>query len=233
MFIHLVFDLLALASAGLISLWFWGKYRLERPAGIIQPAQYHYYQVALLLGLAVGSVGFGTLNLYLAGHGGVAKSMLGGICGAVVAAEIFKYFSGIRQSTGLYFVPGLLVLMAVGRVGCFLAGLPDFTYGVVTDLPWGVDFGDGLARHPVQLYESATLLLFLGVLLRSFSLQPAFWQRRGFYLFILGYAGQRFGWEFLKPYPPVLAGLNLFHGLSLLLIIYALFMLTRNHAHDP
>ena len=41
--------------------------------------------------------------------------------------------------------------MAIGRIGCFLTGLPDATYGIHTDLPWGVDFGDG-ARHPTQLY---------------------------------------------------------------------------------
>lgn len=51
--------------------------------------------------------------------------------------------------------------MAVGRLGCFFAGLPDYTYGVPTDLPWGVNFGDGVPRHPVQLYESAAMLLFL------------------------------------------------------------------------
>jgi phosphatidylglycerol---prolipoprotein diacylglyceryl transferase len=26
-------------------------------------------------------------------------------------------------------------------VGCFLTGLSDKTYGVATQLPWGVDFG--------------------------------------------------------------------------------------------
>lgn len=231
MIIHFVFDLLALTSSVLMSLWFRRKVGLPRPAGITQAAQHHYYLLALLLGLVVGSTLFGTLNLHLSGHAGTAKSLLGGVFGAIVAAEVFKYFAGIRQSTGLTFVPGLIMLIAVGRVGCFLAGLPDFTYGTETSLPWGVDFGDGLQRHPVQLYESFTMLAFLAVLLVNYPRQPAFWQRQGFYVFVLVYAGQRFIWEFLKPYPPVLAGLNLFHWICLALLVYALFMLNRSQHH--
>ena len=36
------------------------------------------------------------------------------------------------------------------------------TYGTPTALPWGVDFGDGVPRHPVQLYEAATMAAFFG-----------------------------------------------------------------------
>lgn len=229
--LHFVFDLLALVSGVLVSLWFRRRYALQRPAGITHSTQHHYYLLALLLGLVAGSALFGTLNLHLAGHDGVAKSMLGGVFGAIVAAEIFKHFAGVRQSTGLYFVPGLIMLIVVGRVGCFLAGLPDFTYGTPTRLPWGVDFGDGVRRHPVQLYESLAMLAFLAVLLLSYPRHPQFWLRQGFYVFVLAYAGQRFLWEFLKPYPPLLMGLNLFHLLSLALLAYALLMLNRSRNH--
>jgi prolipoprotein diacylglyceryltransferase len=54
----------------------------------------------------------------------------------------------------------LAIGIAVGRLGCFFAGLDDFTYGTPTTLPWGHDFGDGIARHPVQLYESAAMAAF-------------------------------------------------------------------------
>ena len=200
MLIHLVFDLLALISGVLISFWFRRKYQLQRPQGITQASQHHYYLLTLLFGLVAGSFFFGSLNVYVSGQTGLAKSMLGGVFGAIMAAEIFKYFAGIRQSTGLYFVPGLILLIAVGRIGCFLAGLPDFTYGIATDLPWGVDFGDGIQRHPVQLYESMAMLLFLGYLLSAYPRQPKFWQAYGFYIFILFYASQRLLWEFIKPY---------------------------------
>ena len=53
----------------------------------------------------------------------------------------------------------------VGRWGCFLSGLEDQTHGTPTALPWGHDFGDGMLRHPVQLYESFAMGLFLVVAL--------------------------------------------------------------------
>lgn len=215
-----------------MSFWFRRKYGLQRPAGVTQESQHHYYLLALLFGLIAGSLLFGTLNLHWSGQTGVAKSMLGGVFGAIVSAEVFKYFAGIRQSTGLYFVPGLMVLIAVGRIGCFLAGLEDFTYGIETTLPWGVDFGDGLKRHPVQLYETLMILVGLLILLVSYPKHPHFWQAQGFYIFVLFYAGQRFWWENLKPYSAVFGTVNLFQLLCLGLVGYAVLMLItlrKNH----
>lgn len=232
MLLHSVFDGLALLCGVLMSFWFRRKYGLQRPMGVTQESQHHYYLLALLLGLIGGSVLFGTLNLHLSGQAGVAKSMLGGVFGAIVSAEIFKYFAGIRQSTGLYFIPGLIVLIAIGRIGCFFAGMQDFTYGIPTSLPWGVDFGDGIKRHPVQLYESFAMLAFLLILLLNYPKQSAFWQAQGFYIFVLFYAGQRFLWESLKPYSAVFGTVNLFQLLCLGLVGYAVFMLVtirKNH----
>lgn len=211
----------------LVSVWFRRKYGLQRPAGVTQESQHHYYLLALLFGLIGGSILFGTLNLHLSGQTGIAKSMLGGVFGAIVSAEVFKYFAGIHQSTGLYFVPGLMVLIAVGRIGCFLAGMEDFTYGIETTLPWGVDFGDGLKRHPVQLYETLAILVGLLILLVSYPKHPSFWQTQGFYIFVLFYAGQRFLWESLKPYSAVFGTVNLFQLLCLGLLSYAVLMLLK------
>lgn len=208
-----------------MSVWFRRKYGLQRPVGVTQESQHHYYLLALLFGLIVGSLLFGTLNLYWSGQTGVAKSMLGGVFGAIVSAEVFKYFAGIRQSTGLYFVPGLMVLIAVGRIGCFLAGMEDFTYGIETTLPWGIDFGDGLKRHPVQLYETLAIFAGLIILLVSYPKHPTVWQTQGFYIFVLFYAGQRFLWENLKPYSAVFGTVNLFQLLCLGLVGYAVLML--------
>jgi prolipoprotein diacylglyceryltransferase len=229
--IHALFDLLALTAAVVVARWFRARYGLARPVGIRDQDQQHYYLATLLVGLVVGSLLFGTWNLWLSGDPRVAKSILGGIFGAVVAAELFKRLNGIRRSTGLYFVPGLLVLIAVGRVGCFLSGIEDYTYGIATDLPWGVDFGDGVLRHPVQLYESLSMLLFLVIFLIDYPRRPERWQRLGFYWFVLAYALQRFTWEGLKPYPALLFELNLFHWLCLGLMAYALWMLKFGVTH--
>src|SRR5258707_11788923 len=67
---------------------------------------------------------------------------------------------GIALRTGARFALRLAVGIAIGRIGCFLAGLDDFTYGTPTTLPFAHDFGDGIARHPVQLYESASMAAF-------------------------------------------------------------------------
>ncbi|HEV8479731.1 MAG TPA: prolipoprotein diacylglyceryl transferase family protein [Candidatus Eisenbacteria bacterium] len=85
------------------------------------------------------------------------KTIVGGLLGGLIAVEIAKRAVGETRSTGDLFVIPLCVGMAIGRIGCFLAGLDDHTYGVATTLPWGVDFGDGVRRHPVQLYEIVVL----------------------------------------------------------------------------
>lgn len=81
------------------------------------------------------------------------QSIVGGLLGGLLGVELAKKLHGVAASTGDLFVGPILLGLMVGRVGCFLAGLADDTYGVPTGLPWGVDFGDGVARHPTQLYE--------------------------------------------------------------------------------
>jgi prolipoprotein diacylglyceryltransferase len=125
----------------------------------------------------------------------------------------------------LIFVPAFATSVAVGRWGCYLSGLEDETHGTPTALPWGHDFGDGIPRHPVQLYESFTMLAFLVVALVLIGRRNPFFMRNGFYLLVLVYAGQRFVWEFLKPYGAVIGPFNLFHLICAGLMIYALAMM--------
>ena len=79
------------------------------------------------------------------------KTIVGGLLGGTIGIEVAKKIMGITVRTGDVYVTPLIISMAIGRIGCFLTGLPDATYGYHTDLPWGVDFGDG-SRHPTQLY---------------------------------------------------------------------------------
>jgi phosphatidylglycerol:prolipoprotein diacylglycerol transferase len=88
------------------------------------------------------------------------KTIVGGLLGAWLAVELIKRFSGIEARTGDLFAIPLCIGIAVGRVGCLVAGLADDTFGKPTNLSWAVDFGDGIGRHPVQLYE----ILFLALL---------------------------------------------------------------------
>jgi phosphatidylglycerol:prolipoprotein diacylglycerol transferase len=174
----------------------------------------------------------GSLNLYLSGQPAVGRSILGALAGAILAVEGFKAARGIRGSTGLVFVAAFPVSVAVGRWGCFLSGLGDFTHGVPTALPWGYDYGDGIARHPVQLYESFAMAAFLVAALWALRRRNPVFLRHGFYLMVLWYAAQRFAWEFFKPYATVAGPFNLFHLVCAALAVYAAVMIARGvHEH--
>jgi len=185
------------------------------------------YLAAASLSATAGAYLAGTANLWLTGIGGLGRSIEGALAGGILAVEVLKALSGLRGSTGLRFVAPLAAGIAVGRIGCYLTGLDDMTCGTPTALPWGVDFGDGVPRHPVQLYESAAMAIFLVVFLWAVRRQNAVVLRAGFYLFIGVYAGQRFLWEFLKPYGTVIGPFNLFHLLSAALIVYAVVFARR------
>jgi phosphatidylglycerol:prolipoprotein diacylglycerol transferase len=92
------------------------------------------------------------------------RTIVGGILGGWAGVEWAKHASGVRTSTGDAFVPALVVGIAIGRLGCFFSGVEDGTHGVATPLPWGMDLGDGVARHPTALYEIVALMLFAAVL---------------------------------------------------------------------
>ncbi len=125
------------------------------------------------------------------------KTVVGGLIGGWVGVEIAKKWLGIDYATGDAYVFPLLTGMAVGRVGCFLAGLEDGTYGTATSLPWGVDFGDGVTRHPTQLYEVAAFIA-IGILVYIRSRKP-YPNGYLFRLFMFLYFLMRFSVDMLKP----------------------------------
>jgi phosphatidylglycerol:prolipoprotein diacylglycerol transferase len=225
MLIHTVFDLAAaaasLAMTSLVYCW-----RLHDAGQKIERAGMGY-SLALVLGAAIGGFGAGTINLWLSGEPGIGRSILGALAGAIAAIEMFKARKGIRGSTGLIFVPAFATSVVIGRWGCFLSGLPDHTHGTPTTLAWGHDFGDGIARHPVQLYESFAMAGFLAVALVFIGRRTPFFVRNGFYLMVLYYGMQRFLWEFLKPYAALAGHFNLFHFLCAGLVIYSAVMIGR------
>jgi prolipoprotein diacylglyceryltransferase len=130
------------------------------------------------------------------------QSIVGGLLGGLIGVELGKKLCGYRSSTGDLFVFPILLGLMIGRVGCFLAGLNDGTYGVPTRLPWGVDFGDGLPRHPTQLYEIVFAALLWWLLKRW---QPRLKVVPGalFKLMLIAYLLWRLVIDFLKPVPYV------------------------------
>ena len=98
----------------------------------------------------------------------------------------------------------MFVASAVGRIGCLLAGLADDTYGKPTHLPWAVDFGDGIGRHPTQLYEIIFLMFLAVALIRLVNLREG----ARFRIFLACYLTWRLVIDFYKP-QPLVAGLNI------------------------
>lgn len=133
------------------------------------------------------------------------KTIVGGLIGGLLAVEWTKRRLGIVAATGDLFALPLTLGIAIGRIGCFLTGLSDHTFGLPTRLPWGVDFGDGIPRHPTQLYEVAWLGL-VALWLRWLSRRP---HQRGdlFKYFMVAYMSFRLAIEWIKP-GVALAGLT-------------------------
>jgi phosphatidylglycerol---prolipoprotein diacylglyceryl transferase len=225
--IHAAFDLLASITSFVLTLIVY-RWKLKSALDRVEQAGLGYV-VALLVGAAFGGYGFGSLNLWLSGTPHIARSIVGALAGSIAAIEIFKWLKGMRGSTGIIFVPAFCATVVVGRWGCFLSGLADETHGTATILPWGVDLGDGITRHPVQLYESFAMLGFLVVALWLIGRRQPWFMANGFYALVAFYVAQRFLWEFLKPYGAVLGPFNLFHLVCVALMAYAFVMMGKRH----
>jgi phosphatidylglycerol:prolipoprotein diacylglycerol transferase len=134
------------------------------------------------------------------------RTTVGGLLGGWIAVGLIKRLRGIRGRTGDLFAVPLCLGIAIGRVGCFLAGPADGTYGAATTLPWGVNFGDGILRHPTQLYE-ILFLSALGFILQRYNEKPHP-EGAAFRIFLVAYLAWRLLIDFLKP-QPLIYGLNL------------------------
>ena len=149
--------------------------------------------------LAAGPRDWLTLHAWLSD----GKTILAGMAGGYLAVEIAKKILGVRAKTGDAIAFPLAVCVAVGRWGCFFNGC---CFGTETHMPWAIDFGDGVHRHPTQIYESLfhlTMAIVLWHLLRRGLLR---WQRLKFYL--IAYCLFRFATEFIRPEPRMIGGLT-------------------------
>jgi len=226
--LHTIFDIAAWLAAGLAVYWLsWQGLRFPTQSFELP------YVAALVFGAGLGAYLFGSLNLWLSGQAGIARSVEGALAGGIVAIELYKRSAGISLRTGARFALPLAIGIAIGRLGCYFAGLDDFTYGTPTALPFGHDFGDGVLRHPVQLYESAALAVFAAAYVLAVLRRNEYVVTNGFYLVLLYYGAQRFLWEFLKPYGALIGPLTLFHLLSLFILLYAVAMLATASPMRP
>lgn len=139
------------------------------------------------------------------------RTIVGGFIGGVLGVVSVKKMLGIRTRKGNLFAPGIALGMILGRVGCFLKGC---CYGTPSNLLWAVDFGDGILRHPTQIYE----ILFHGVALLWLIRVRCYEFHGGKYLslYIGSYMVYRFFSEFLRIHDPIFRGLTSYQIFALL-----------------
>jgi len=159
------------------------------------------------------------------------KTIVGGLVGGWMGVALAKKIMGITSSTGDLCVYPLILGMCIGRVGCFLTGLSDNTCGVRTQLPWGVDYGDGIPRHPAQIYE----ILFL------IGLGTVLWIKRSafttaglkFRWFMVGYLSFRFYIDFFKPHWTLFGGLSGIQWGCLAALVFCAYSLMNLSEQPP
>jgi phosphatidylglycerol:prolipoprotein diacylglycerol transferase len=144
---------------------------------------------------------------------GDRKTIMCGLVGGYFGVEFAKWALGVRIKTGDSFAVPVATAVSIGRIACYSGGC---CYGAPTSLPWGVDFGDGIARHPAQLYEAAFHGL-AAIVLYALGKRGLF---RGqlIKLYIIAYLVYRFGSEFIRPEPRLWLGLTGYQWAALLLI---------------
>lgn len=132
--------------------------------------------------------------IYLLGN----KTIVGGMLGGLIGVELTKKQIGVTASSGDLMVYPLILAMIIGRMGCFLAGLEDGTYGIPSSLPWAINFGDGIRRHPTNLYE-IVFWIILWTVLQICERKYRFTDGSKFKIFLASYLIFRFLVEFIKP----------------------------------
>lgn len=158
----------------------------------------------------------GNINYILPG-----RTIIGGLIGGTIGVLITKKILKTKEKNGNLFAPAIALGVAIGRIGCFLAGC---CYGGATTLPWGVNFGDGILRHPTQIYESIFMLimfLYLQKIKNRENIKPGYL----FKLLMIYYFTFRFFIEFIRVEKIAFLGLTIFQIICIGVIIY----LTRNN----
>ena len=139
------------------------------------------------------------------------KTLMMGLVGGYFGVEAAKWALHIHVKTGDSFAAPVAAAIAVGRIACFSAGC---CHGTATDLPWGVDFGDGVRRHPTQLYEFAFHAACAVILAKL--------QSRGLFrcqlikLYIIAYLIFRFATEYIRPELKLWLDLTIYQWASVL-----------------
>lgn len=149
------------------------------------------------------------------------KTVLGGVLGAFLLVALYKRLTKNHADTSDAFARGTIAMMAIGRIGCILQHC---CYGKAAT--WGMNFGDGIPRVPVQYIEALGLfaLLLLIQHLHRRNLWPG---RRLFVVFAL-YGALRFTLEFWREeIANTYLGIGFYQWLALALMLVGLLQFAK------
>ncbi|WP_010681331.1 prolipoprotein diacylglyceryl transferase [Acetivibrio cellulolyticus] len=143
------------------------------------------------------------------------RTIVGGLIGGAVGTFLAKKMFRITERMGNQIAIPVAAGMAVGRLGCLFRGC---CYGQPTNLPWGMDFGDHITRHPTQIYEMIfdILLVFFLRWKKNKGVEPG----ELFKIFLNCYLSFRFLLEFIRVEKISLIGLTDFQLLCVISLIY-------------
>lgn len=147
-----------------------------------------------------------------------AKTIMGGLFGGLLGVEIAKKIIGEKESSGDLFTFPIILGIFIGRIGCFLSGTNEFTYGKETNFFTGMNLGDNIIRHPIALYELIFLIMLFFVLkkLKNRNIKNGLI----FQYFMIAYFAFRFFVEFLKPNYFLIFGISSIQILCLICLLY-------------
>jgi prolipoprotein diacylglyceryltransferase len=149
------------------------------------------------------------------------KTVVGGFLGGLFGVELIKKIIGERKASGDLFVYPMILALTIGRIGCFSMGVYEETYGVETNLAWGIYLGDGILRHPTTVYE-IIFLTCLWIGLKQIQEKRPLENGALFKLFMIAYLAFRFCLDFVKPPYFLVLGLTTIQLTCLTGLIYYL-----------
>lgn len=166
------------------------------------------------------------LEIFYLWEGGM--SFHGGLLGVLAMMFWFARSRGYKWlEVGDFIAPLIPTGLAAGRLGNFINGE---LWGRPSDLPWAMVFpqsGDGLARHPSQIYNIGLEGCFLFILLWWFANKPRPTGQVSA-VFLIGYGSVRFIEEFARQPDDFLgllaAGLSMGQWLSIPMVLCGLIM---------
>jgi len=225
------YGLMYLVGFGLA--WLLGRWRIKHGKSTLSPRNLEdiifYGVLGAVLGGRLGYVLFYKPAHYLSHpwemlylwEGGMAFH--GGLIGVVVVLACYARKHGMAMLAVTDNVAPLIPLgLAAGRLGNFINGE---LWGRPSSVPWAMVFpqtGDGLARHPSQLYQMGLEGVTLFVLLWVFA-HRARPLGQVSAVFLMGYGGLRFLAEFAREPDDFLglltAGLSMGQWLSIPMVL--------------